>query len=120
MSEQTINTENMESIASRLIEKYPQGYLTDIEIGWPCGIAIRAPKDGLDTPVAFIYGSYQELCGFEHTYKRIKRAMPSQVLSSRGDQVYDVTATSCTCPGFHYRGHCKHVDAIRESMIAEA
>jgi hypothetical protein len=38
-----------ESIASRMIEKYPNGYLTDIEIGWPCKSAIRATgSNGLD------------------------------------------------------------------------
>lgn len=122
MTGRTIFEEDLESIAAKLIEKYPTGFLSEIEIGWPCGIAIRVPEGGcLDTPRAIIQGSYQEVRAFEIVYERIKRAnRPSQVLSSKGNVIYDVTTTSCTCKGFHYRGHCKHVDAFRERMIAEA
>ncbi len=120
----TIFAENLESVAAELIQKYPEGRLSEIEISWPCAIAVRAPVDGLDTPRAVIRGSYQEVRAFEVAYGRAriaaKMAAPRQVLSSKGDQVYDVTATSCTCKGFHYRGHCKHVDAVREHMVAEA
>lgn len=98
------------------------GYLSEIEVGWPCGVAVRAPNaDGLDTPRAIIRGSYEEVRAFEITFEKIKRAnRSSQVLSSEGDQIYDVSANSCSCKGFHYRGHCKHVDAFRERMVAEA
>ncbi len=53
MSERTIfeAQKELESLAERLIEKYPGGYLSEIEVAWPhCGIAIRAPLYGLDTP----------------------------------------------------------------------
>jgi len=63
-----------ESIAVRMIEKYPNGYLTEIEIGWPCRSGIRAPVRGLDTPVAIFTGSYQELRAFENAYNRARRA----------------------------------------------
>ena len=70
-----IETDNdFESIASRMIEKYPEGHITEIEIGWPCRSGIRAPVRGLDTPVAIFTGSYQELNAFEHAFHRARRA----------------------------------------------
>ena len=70
MSERTIE---LESLAARLIEKYPGGYLSEIEVAWPhCGMAIRVPLRGLDTPRAIIRGSYQELRAFEITYQRLR------------------------------------------------
>lgn len=115
-------SQTVEALVQQLIAKYPTGFLSEIEVGWPCAIAIRVPEGGcLDTPRAIIRGSYQEIRSFEVTYEKIKRAnRPSQVLSSEGNAIYDVTANSCTCKGFHYRGHCKHVDAVREHMVAEA
>ena len=39
----------------------------------------------------------------------IKKATHGKtVIGSRG-QTYTVTAESCTCPGFTYRGTCKHM-----------
>ena len=70
----SINTDNgFESIAARLVSKYPEGHITEIEVGWPCRSGIRAPVRGLDTPVAIFTGSYQELNAFEHAYNRVRR-----------------------------------------------
>ena len=74
MSENTIFEEELESIAIRMIEKYPNGYITDIEVGWPCRSGIRAPVRGIDSPVVVFTGSYQELNAFQHVYNRIRRA----------------------------------------------
>jgi len=63
-----------ESIAARMIEKYPEGHITEIEIGWPCRSGIRARVGGIDSPVAIFTGSYQELCQFEHAFHRARRA----------------------------------------------
>jgi hypothetical protein len=63
----------LESLAARLIEMYPSVYLSEIEVAWPhCGMAIRAPLHGLDTPRAILQGSYQELRAFEITYQRMR------------------------------------------------
>lgn len=49
-------------------------------------------------------------------------AAEEKVLSSKGDQTYDVYASlderldSCTCPGFQYRRKCKHVGAVRKKI----
>ena len=68
----SIETDNgFESIASRMIAKYPEGHITEIEVGWPCRSGIRAQVRGIDTPVAIFTGSYQELNAFEHAYNRI-------------------------------------------------
>jgi hypothetical protein len=73
--ETTAQGENdFESIAARMIEKYPEGHITEIEIGWPCRSGIRAPVRGIDSPVAIFTGSYQELRAFENSYNRIRRA----------------------------------------------
>lgn len=75
MSERTIleAQKELESLAARLIEKYPDGHLSEIEVAMPhCGIAIRAPVKGLDTPRAIVQGSYQELRAFEITYQRMR------------------------------------------------
>ena len=37
-----------------------------------------------------------------------KESNARTVIGSRG-QTYTVTAESCTCPGFTYRGTCKHM-----------
>lgn len=43
------------------------------------------------------------------TFKVIKEEVEGRVvIGSKGDK-YVVTNTSCTCPGFKYRGECKHV-----------
>ena len=70
-----IETDNtLESIASRMIAKYPDGHITEIEVGWPCRSGIRAPVRGLDTPVAIFTGSYQELNAFQHAFHRARRS----------------------------------------------
>jgi hypothetical protein len=33
--------------------------------------------------------------------------------SSKGDVFYMTTPTACSCPGFTYRGSCKHVTALK-------
>lgn len=65
----------LESVATKLIEKYPDGYLSEPEIirweGW--AVAIRGPDvDGLDSPKAIIRGSYMEIRAFEIAYHRIR------------------------------------------------
>jgi len=62
----------METLAATLIAKYPNGYLSEIEIGWPCGIAIRSPLHGMDSPRAIVQGSYKEVRNFEIAYSRAK------------------------------------------------
>jgi hypothetical protein len=74
MSETTICDKELESIAKSMIEKYPNGHLTQIEVGWPCRSGIRAPVGGLDTPRVIFEGSYQELNAFENAYNRVWRA----------------------------------------------
>jgi hypothetical protein len=39
-----------------------------------------------------------------------------EVMGSRGD-VYAVDR-NCTCPGFRYRRHCKHIDMVKEYQVA--
>ena len=76
MSEKnSIETDNdFGSIAESMIRKYPEGHLTQIEVGWPCRSGIRAPVAGLDTPRVIFEGSYQELNAFEHAFRRAQRA----------------------------------------------
>jgi hypothetical protein len=74
MSETTICDKELESIAKSMIEKYPNGHLTQIEVGWPCRSGIRAPVGGLDTPRVIFEGSYQELNAFENAYNRARMA----------------------------------------------
>jgi hypothetical protein len=73
------------STASRLIAKYPDGYLSEPELimweGW--AVAIRGPDvDGLDTPKAIIRGSYMEIRAFELAYHRAAKSSP-MMLDSR-------------------------------------
>jgi hypothetical protein len=47
-------------------------------------------------------------------------ALSDNVLSSKGTETYDVNVSgdyeNCTCPGFTYRGRCKHVTALKERL----
>ena len=70
----SIETGGYESIAARMIAAYPEGHITEIEVGWPCRSGIRATRGGIESPVAVFTGSYQELNAFEHAYNRIRRA----------------------------------------------
>ena len=63
-----------ESIAARMIATYPEGHLTQIEVGFPCRSGIRALVGGIDTPRVIFEGSYQELNQFQHAYNRARRA----------------------------------------------
>jgi hypothetical protein len=70
----TIEADNgFESIAARMIATYPEGHLTQIEVGFPCRSGIRATRGGIDSPVAIFTGSYQELNAFEHAFNRARR-----------------------------------------------
>jgi hypothetical protein len=40
--------------------------------------------------------------------------------SSKGDVFYMTTLTACSCPGFAYRGSCKHMTALRSSNSVNA
>jgi len=78
MSERTtLEAQNeLESLAAKLIAKYPDGYLSEIEVAQShCGMAIRAPLHDLDSPRAIITGSYQELRAFECVYGRMREAV---------------------------------------------
>ena len=79
MHENEISKEELESVATRLIAKYPDGYLSEPELimweGW--AVAIRGPDvDGLDTPKAIIRGSYMEIRAFEIAYHRAAKSLP--------------------------------------------
>jgi hypothetical protein len=84
---QEISKEELESVATRLIAKYPDGYLSEPQLimweGW--AVAIRGPDvDGLDTPKAIIRGSYMEIRAFELAYRRVARSLPlSSMMDSR-------------------------------------
>lgn len=47
-----------------------------------------------------------------------------QMLSSKGTGEYTVTAchdetmSSCTCPGYGYRGKCRHITELREKLCS--
>lgn len=78
-----ITEQEIVSTASRLIAKYPDGYLSKPQIlkweGW--AIAIRGPDvDGLDSPKAIIRGSYMEIRTFEIAYHRLRGAAKSSLL----------------------------------------
>lgn len=79
-------TQTAEALAQQLITKYPIGFLSEIEVGWPCVIAVRVPEGGcLDTPRAIIRGSYQEVRAFEIAYEHVraaKVAAPSLALTT--------------------------------------
>jgi len=64
--------EELESQASRLLAKYPGGYCSEIEVGFPCKMAIRSPLRGLDTPRVILEGSYRDLRAFGIVYDRLK------------------------------------------------
>jgi hypothetical protein len=72
--------QKIESLASKLIAKYPNGYLSEPELirweGW--AVAIRGPDvDGLDSPKAIIKGSYMQVRAFELAYRRMRREASS-------------------------------------------
>lgn len=77
------NKDELESVATKLIEKYLDGYLSEPELirweGW--AVAIRGPDvDGLDTPRAIIRGTYMEIRAFELAYQRIRGVAKSSSL----------------------------------------
>ncbi len=60
---------------TELIDRYPTGFLSEPELipwsGW--GVAIRGiDKDGLDSPLVIVKGSYAEIRSFELAYMRAK------------------------------------------------
>ncbi|MGA9099767.1 MAG: hypothetical protein WB392_12645 [Methanotrichaceae archaeon] len=68
-------SQTAEALAQWLIARYPTDFLSEIEVGWPYGIAIGVPEGGnLDTPRVIIKGSYQEIRAFEIVYQRAKDA----------------------------------------------
>jgi len=88
MYKNKISKEELDSEALRLIEKYPNGYLSEPEIirweGW--AVAIRGPDiDGLDSPRAIIRGTYMEIRAFEIAYHRIRGAAQSSPLIGMAD-----------------------------------
>ena len=42
-------------------------------------------------------------------FKQLKKAQDEHTVIGSSGQAYTVTAESCTCPGFTYRGTCKHM-----------
>lgn len=59
-------------MAAKYAAKYPNGYLTEIEIGFPCKCAIRAPVRGLDSPRAIFTGDYQDLREFGLAWQQFR------------------------------------------------
>jgi len=41
------------------------------------------------------------------------------ILSTKKDQYYMCDSNSCSCEGFKYRSHCKHLDIVREEILKE-
>jgi len=42
-------------------------------------------------------------------FKQLKKASNEHTVIGSSGQTYTVTEESCTCPGFTYRGTCKHM-----------
>ena len=42
-------------------------------------------------------------------FKQLKKASNAKTVIGSSGQVYTVTEDSCSCPGFTYRGSCKHM-----------
>ena len=65
-----------------------------------------------------------------YPYKAKKPNLPNmkedkvyKVKSSKGDKEYEVSVTkngtfSCTCPGYGFRRKCRHIDYIKNELLA--
>ena len=57
----------------------------------------------------------------DHTVDFTKEEPPVQIKVQGKTSVYTITAgteiTRCTCPGFSYRGKCRHVDEFEMSIV---
>ncbi len=65
----------LEPLAAELIERNPMGFLSEVEFGWPCIIAIHVLESScLDTPKVIIQCSSQKIRAFETACRRAKAA----------------------------------------------
>jgi len=80
---------------------FPEALGEPFDVAYPWRINLY---DGREA-VAFLDGGYKDL-------RMIQAAMDSPK--------YETTPNSCTCKGFHFRKHCKHVDGLREKIMAVA
>ena len=57
----------------------------------------------------------REIDGQAYEYTEgVTQALAKTVQGSRGD-VYTVTATTCTCPGYQFRRACRHVREFQQA-----
>ena len=49
--------------------------------------------------------------GLPYAYEGAKPAEVERLVEGSKGQIYRVTGSSCTCPGFTFRGACKHVNS---------
>ena len=92
MDENRSYEDELESLARNLSEKFPQGYLCAPEIQHNCTVlmALRGPnRDGLDSPLVVLEGSYVELLNFKHVYENLRAGVKQPNLS-----LLDVTRAS--------------------------
>jgi hypothetical protein len=66
----------------------------------------------LDVPIrVFDKNSILEIDGVEQTAKVEKANLEVKLVSGSNGKVYEVVAGhSCTCPGFTFRGTCRHLE----------
>lgn len=50
-----------------------------------------------------------EIDGLPYAYDVSSKENKARLVSGSNGKVYEVTANSCTCPGFTFRGTCKHI-----------
>jgi hypothetical protein len=81
--ENEIPNAGLESVATRLIAKYPDGYLFKPSGKYERWRSGGPDVDGLYSPKAIIRGSYREIRGFELAYHRIKSKRSPIIVDDR-------------------------------------
>lgn len=82
----------------------------EVKVKWAKPEEIAISTDNPEFPFRIIQRKWiREMDGKPYSFEITAKKEEVRLVQGSNDKVYEVTSNSCTCPGFTFRGSCKHI-----------
>jgi hypothetical protein len=83
----------------------------EVKVKWCKPHELAVSTDNREFPFRIIQRKWiREIDGKPYSFEGEEKKETVRLVQGSNGKVYEVTSHSCTCPGFTFRGSCKHLE----------